>query len=919
MWHETRKEMVQLMKSIFRMDIDRSARFIAQKYYNVKDPEYYDFEAHIFFDDAMQMSEDGLHLPNDFVTSLMECLDDAVSAVHERPTSLGDPVRTPTPYGGRLTWVLPGGTPLVVHLKDKNKIRHKKRWSQVMYMYYLLGYKILANSEMTSDQETEFDSVSGIMKKSEASGMTSHAKLTSSELRRRRTAAHFTRSVIFNYVPEEVHEQAENTYILALDGDVDFKPEAVRLLMDRMKKNKKVGAACGRIHPTGSGPMVWYQKFEYAVGHWLQKASEHVFGCVLCAPGCFTLFRGSALMDDNVARTYTTRSELAMHHVQYDQGEDRWLSTLLLQQGYRIDFCAASDALTHAPDTFSEFFNQRRRWGPSTLANVVDLLGNWQSAVRLNDNLSSLYVIYQAMMLCSTVLGPSTIILLMAGSFKMVFKISVLGSYALTLIVPALYVALCLYAKPRLQLTVGAGLSALYALVMAIVLVGTVGTVVLGSITSPNVLFLFTVIFVFTVSAVLHPQEFYCILPGVLYLIMLPAGYLVLTIYSLCNLHVVSWGTRETQTVKTHAQIEKEKQEAEEKKAGKKGGILGWLGLHATLKEARHLVKQARAGLFRKEKRGKSKSSPEKSRTDQLLEELIVEIRRDRECSDTSKRKSTSALNRGEHNGETNHGDKAACGREEEAHSDLTQSGTSRREDQERWSQHSQRPLSVHNQGSSSLRSRASSVNDSDNDSSDHEDRDTVVSNVGNHTVIRLDGNPPQPTTTQQPPRPPRHDDVTNPSWLTSEVCGEGPVTQLNERETAFWSQLIHKYLYPLNEDTAHQDKMQADLKSLRNNVVFGFVMVSVIWIALNMQLEALQDDLEMFLYIHIPRMTPGAPPHTFHPLGMVFLVSFALVLLVQFAGMFAHRWGTLLHTLSITEIGVGNSNDERKEVSLPA
>ena len=45
----------------------------------------------------------------------------------------------------------------------------------------------------------------------------------------------------------------ENTYLLALDGDVDFRPEAVRLLVDRMKKNKKVGAACGRIHPIGSG------------------------------------------------------------------------------------------------------------------------------------------------------------------------------------------------------------------------------------------------------------------------------------------------------------------------------------------------------------------------------------------------------------------------------------------------------------------------------------------------------------------------------------------------------------------------------------------------------------------------------------------------------------------------------------------
>jgi chitin synthase len=41
--------------------------------------------------------------------------------------------------------------------------------------------------------------------------------------------------------------------LLALDGDVDFRPEAVRLLIDRMKKNKKVGAACGRIHPIGSG------------------------------------------------------------------------------------------------------------------------------------------------------------------------------------------------------------------------------------------------------------------------------------------------------------------------------------------------------------------------------------------------------------------------------------------------------------------------------------------------------------------------------------------------------------------------------------------------------------------------------------------------------------------------------------------
>lgn len=66
--------------------------------------------------------------------------------------------------------------------------------------------------------------------------------------------------------------------------------------------------------------MVWYQKFEYAVSHWLQKAAEDKFGCVLCSPGCFSLFRGAALMDENVMKRYTTPPSEARHYVQYDQG-----------------------------------------------------------------------------------------------------------------------------------------------------------------------------------------------------------------------------------------------------------------------------------------------------------------------------------------------------------------------------------------------------------------------------------------------------------------------------------------------------------------------------------------------------------------------------------------------------------------------
>ena len=39
-----------------------------------------------------------------------------------------------TPYGGRLIWELPGKTKIICHLKDKNKIRHKKRYHKTFYV-----------------------------------------------------------------------------------------------------------------------------------------------------------------------------------------------------------------------------------------------------------------------------------------------------------------------------------------------------------------------------------------------------------------------------------------------------------------------------------------------------------------------------------------------------------------------------------------------------------------------------------------------------------------------------------------------------------------------------------------------------------------------------------------------------------------
>ena len=70
------------------------------------------------------------------------------------------------------------------------------------------------------------------------------------------------------------------------------------------------------------------------------------------------------------------------------------------------------------PEGFGEFFNQRRRWMPSTIANIFDLLSDAKNVVKVNPDISRLYICYQIMMMVGTVIGPGTIFLMLVGAFN---------------------------------------------------------------------------------------------------------------------------------------------------------------------------------------------------------------------------------------------------------------------------------------------------------------------------------------------------------------------------------------------------------------------------------------------------------------------------------------------------------------------
>eukprot|EP00118_Oscarella_pearsei_P021331 m.238774 g.238774 ORF g.238774 m.238774 type:complete len:1476 (+) comp40171_c0_seq3:577-5004(+) len=487
------------------------------------------FESHIFFDSGANGQN-----PTRFALQFMSLLEESFSVDPEKFE------KYETEYGLRLCWKHPAGMPFILHLKDPNKYKKKKRWSQVMYMSYILDYRCDIDDTLDDD----------------------------------------------------------NTFILTTDADVGFSRQAVEILIDRLARDRQVGAVCGRTHPVGDGPVVWYQKFDYAIGHWFQKVAEHVLGSVMCCPGCFSIFRIRALR--SVLTDYGGKVEEGMDFLKKDMGEDRWLCTLMVYAGWRLEYAAAADCTTFCPVEFDEFYKQRRRWMPSTMANLCELCARGTNVIKSNDAVSILFISYQAAMIFSTIINPGTVILIMAAGLQYAFSssdsLSIFYTFLVIFILISLFFGLVsVYCRDDTKLWVAKVLTFLFALIMAAVIVGVAVQVVVGLQNEPptetplqiipprptphhtkapsfalvearttpsnsshhsdlsrvpiSTWYLAGLIAMFLVTALLHPLEMSCVLHGIWYLFCLPSGYVLLIVYSVCNLNNRSWGTREGKSV----------------------------------------------------------------------------------------------------------------------------------------------------------------------------------------------------------------------------------------------------------------------------------------------------------------------------------------------------------------------------------
>ncbi|XP_040894744.1 chitin synthase 1 [Toxotes jaculatrix] len=906
MWHETYDEMLKILTSMFRLD-----RYRGDPKEDHKD--CFDFECHIYVDDAFMTEKDtGKRLVNSYVNDLIHVVIEVYRVFTNKEPD--DVSIIETPYGGRLMFVMPEGNMLYIHLKDKSLIRNKKRWSQIMYLYYLLGWKgyIIKNPQKIPHHKNPC-----------------RASLISLD------GESFLLPQYDNDNKRKFISD-DNTYILALDGDTDFHPKAVILLVDRLRMYDNVGAACGRIHPTGMGPMVWYQKFEYAVGHWLQKTAEHVFGSVLCSPGCFSLFRGSALMDDNVLKRYTTTATRAVEYVQYDQGEDRWLCTLLLQQGWRVEYNAASDAYTNSPQEFKEFYNQRRRWGPSTLANTLDLLHSGSETVKRNSSISRLYIFYQMFTVGSSILGPASVTLMIAGAFQFVFRMAGTLSIIVASIPPVFYIIVCFVAKPNNQITIAGIMSVLYAFLMTASFFSIIGDMVIqGTFLTPTGLFLVSMAIMYMVTAILHPEEFGMIVYGLMYFICIPSGYLLLTIYSLVNMHIVSWGTRESN--KGEAEAKKKHnilcdrncrlccwdmkiqitQETENLMLQQITGQTAHqvpppqnTNQEITQQPAAKLEPPAKLDITKEDGMAEAKKPPTdkpngKAAKVQYLKKDNPEITKMCVCSDGSADKISLSLSESDEEHDEDDDDLMTGDLQETEELPVSDWVTPVKEEFLKKLTYANMKRNLQEQIRYTLRNK--------NQDDVCEElvlmlTDTLngeLSGVGPEDILTESQlEELQYALAEQARRilkTSRMDKLERRVKRAIEKTLTAPqVQKLDEGEKDFWNKLIERYLRPIVDSKAHQEEVTRELKSLRNKAVFLYFIINVLWVVATFFLQAIGNDV---ISIKIPKYYPNGSESgeylKVEPLSLMFLLSFAVLLVIQFLAMLYHRIYTLIHVVS--------------------
>ena len=128
-----------------------------------------------------------------------------------------------------------------------------------------------------------------------------------------------------------------------------------------------------------------------------------------------------------------------------------------------------------------------------------------------------------------------------------------------------------------------------------------------------------------------------------------------------------------------------------------------------------------------------------------------------------------------------------------------------------------------------------------------------------------------------------------NSDWIKDdENLGSGNIGKIPDSEKEFLIAFIEKYLKPLDKDKEKEERIAIQLKGLRNKMSAAFLLGNAMLVITLLVVQL--NNLLLPWFCGSLKM---------EPIGLVFLIFYGFVILLQTAGMLIHRIGTILHIMA--------------------
>lgn len=356
-------------------------------------------------------------------------------------------------------------------------------------------------------------------------------------------------------------------YCFLLDAGTKPEHSSFYYMFRAMERDENIAGVAGEIAPLNAyniNPLVAAQVFEYKVASILDKTMESMFGYISVLPGAFSAYRYKALLGNPLKmyfhHLHTQLKDQTPFQANMYLAEDRILCYELVAKDtcrYTLKYVKEAVARTDVPTDLADLIKQRRRWLNGSLFALLYALYGWGRLLK-----SSSHPLYRKLLLTLQFFYYVLMTLLQwlsVANFYLVFY-ALIQNYSSS-DVPNEVFKFVFGSLLVLQAILGLGnqpkyvnkVYALSAFIYGLLSVLTLGILcyrlifdstsfthdiklLISLALSLGGLFLILLIyrtFLSTMASFLQ------------YIFLSPVYLIIFPIYSLCNVHDISWGTKD--------------------------------------------------------------------------------------------------------------------------------------------------------------------------------------------------------------------------------------------------------------------------------------------------------------------------------------------------------------------------------------